>query len=61
MAENIEVGDLVRLKSGGPLMTVASTDEADTHGVWCQWFRDDGTLESNYFKPPFLQPGDDAR
>ena len=61
MTEEFEVGDRVRLKSGGPLMTVASIDETDTHGVWCQWFQDDGKLESDYFKPTTLKPGDDIR
>lgn len=30
------VGDVVRLKSGGPTMTVASADRSN--GTKCQWF-----------------------
>lgn len=30
-------GDLVVLRSGGPLMVVS---RAGGHWVWCQWFRD---------------------
>jgi uncharacterized protein YodC (DUF2158 family) len=35
MANNLKVGDVVELKSGGPEMTVQST-EGDH--VWAQWF-----------------------
>lgn len=30
-------GDLVQLKSGGPVMTVEE-ESYDKTGVWCQWF-----------------------
>ncbi|ECC5188657.1 YodC family protein [Salmonella enterica] len=36
-----KVGDLVRLKSGGPLMTVEQVGESAMTGgeaVWCVWF-----------------------
>lgn len=41
MAENFNVGDVVKLKSGGPSMTVTAV--GDLHGmpsVWCSWFVD---------------------
>lgn len=41
MAENFNIGDVVRLKSGGPLMTV--TDLTHFNGVTtatCTWFVD---------------------
>lgn len=37
----IKVGDVVRLKSGGPAMTVTNVGEAHMSGVmsvWCAWF-----------------------
>ncbi len=36
----LQVGDTVRLKSGGPLMTVESTDYSNG-AVNCIWFCDD--------------------
>ena len=35
MNEGLKIGDLVRLKSGSPLMTVVQVD-SDT--VYCTWF-----------------------
>jgi uncharacterized protein YodC (DUF2158 family) len=36
MPEDIHVGEVVRLKSGGPSMTVSEADAAST--VKCAWF-----------------------
>lgn len=41
MNEKLKIGDVVRLKSGGPAMTVCG--KADSQGVWeglwmCKWF-----------------------
>jgi uncharacterized protein YodC (DUF2158 family) len=48
MANEIKPGDVVQLKSGGPLMTVNSV-EAEYGGTtvkaWCTWF--DGKKECN--------------
>jgi uncharacterized protein YodC (DUF2158 family) len=38
MASEFEVGDVVRLKSGGPKMTIVGGSDADTHGLLCKWF-----------------------
>lgn len=39
MAEQIKVGDVIQLKSGGPLMTVnAVGDSSGKPTVWCTWF-----------------------
>jgi uncharacterized protein YodC (DUF2158 family) len=38
MPENFKVGDVVRLKSGGPNMTIGEIGDT---GVYCQWFAGD--------------------
>jgi len=50
-----EVGDVVRLKAGGPLMTVVTT-EADVGAGYtgppaagCMWHLDDGAIEDSAF------------
>lgn len=43
-----EKGDLVRLKSGGPVMTVEQTGEHytfDGTSVWCVWFEKVGAKQ----------------
>jgi len=35
---NLEIGTLVRLKSGGPVMTVARGNNGAAEQVECQWF-----------------------
>ena len=43
-----EKGDLVRLKSGGPVMTVEQTGEhytIDGTAVWCVWFEKVGSKQ----------------
>ena len=49
MGNEFKAGDTVRLKSGGPLMTVESVgDHYGTTKVWCSWFQ--GTkLENGTF------------
>ncbi len=37
MNKKLKTGDLVTLKSGGPIMTVQEAAHGDDH-VWCQWF-----------------------
>ncbi len=39
MAEQFKVGDTVRLKSGGPTMTITAVgDDNGKIRVWCSWF-----------------------
>jgi len=48
----IKVGDVVQLKSGGPKMTVEST-ESNPAGVLCTWF-DGADKKSSCFQPEAL-------
>ena len=48
MADNIKVGDVVQLKSGGPKMTVSRHGQDDNNIVVCNWFVD-GKSESAFF------------
>ncbi len=47
-----KVGDTVRLKSGGPVMTVV---EVGADNVDCQWFTGDGAPERAGFPPDALK------
>jgi uncharacterized protein YodC (DUF2158 family) len=51
---NPTTGDIVRLKSGGPAMTIKDTypDSSTTHPteVTCIWFNKDGQLQQRMFK-----------
>lgn len=38
MATEWKSGDLVKLKSGGPLMTVESRYAQSSNGYYCSWF-----------------------
>jgi uncharacterized protein YodC (DUF2158 family) len=49
---NFQTGDVVRLKSGGPNMTV-NTVKGDE--IWCQWFDKDQKPQQTYFKPNTLE------
>jgi len=49
-------GDIVRLKSGGPNMTVQSTSN-DRENVWCVWFDAKGEHNRQMFNPLSLEPG----
>ena len=50
----IKVGDVVKLKSGGPKMTVEST-KSNPAGVLCTWF-DNAEKKSSFFQPEALEP-----
>ncbi|HEX4302094.1 MAG TPA: DUF2158 domain-containing protein [Rhizomicrobium sp.] len=49
---NFNEGDTVRLKSGGPLMTVTSTDRLDDGStlVYCVWFDDKKAEKTSQFR-----------
>jgi uncharacterized protein YodC (DUF2158 family) len=51
-------GDTVKLKSGGPVMTVTNVgkDMADEEKVWVTWFNDKGELKQSSFEPETLEP-----
>ena len=55
----INPGDKVRVKSGGPVMTVKKIGEpAFRKGetIWCDWFDDSGELKHATFSPDMLEP-----
>lgn len=55
MGSDFEVGDLVQLKSGGPVMTVQSSDTVGATGqICCQWFGGK-KLEEGWFPPKSLK------
>ena len=47
------VGDIVKLNSGGPTMTVYGINDAGT--VWCQWFIGPGILHRDVFNEVILK------
>lgn len=50
-------GQVVKLKSGGPRMTVAGADSPQNMGkVLCMWFHADSLSQSGYFDPATLVP-----
>lgn len=54
-------GQIVRLKSGGPLMTVRSVGE-ETGGdtmIYCNWFDRQGNPRGDWFFQPMLMLGTD--
>ena len=48
MAENIRIGDVVRLKSGGPRMTVEEIEEDEI--VTCTWFEKNELIRGTFKK-----------
>ena len=53
--QEFKIGDTVKLKSGGPPMTVNSITE-ETGEIYCQWFtEDEDKVREGYFPPDTLQ------
>ena len=53
------IGDIVKLKSGGPEMTVQSLPDTSGRSYRCQWFAGK-KLESGSFPPDSLELVDNA-
>jgi uncharacterized protein YodC (DUF2158 family) len=53
MADSFKVGDVVQLKSGGPMMTV---EEVEERTVFCIWF-DKTERKAGRFNPATLDNG----
>ncbi len=51
----MNIGDTVRLKSGGPIMTVREVEESE---VTCNWFSEDKNIVNSYvFSKDQLEKG----
>ena len=50
-----KVGDLVRLKSGGPIMTVIEDAAFENQAVYVQWFNDNNKEQSASFPEAALE------
>lgn len=49
MEEEYVVGDVVLLRSGGPLMTVTHDADVVNSSVQCTWFSTDGLVQVSRF------------
>ena len=54
MGDKFKIGETVRLKSGGPPMTVTDRGADDEDAVWCKWFND-GNVETSEFPAKALE------
>lgn len=50
------VGDVVILKSGGPVMTVSGLPTERSSGVFCRWFDEAGELRGQRLPEATLKP-----
>src|SRR6266566_8335263 len=51
--ENLQVGDVVQLKSGGPTMTINTIN--NDRSLFCQWFDKNGELKTGRFEAAQLK------
>jgi len=51
--ENLQAGDVVQMKSGGPTMTINAIN--NDRSVFCQWFDKDGALKTGSFQAAQLK------
>ncbi|TNE37205.1 MAG: DUF2158 domain-containing protein [Alphaproteobacteria bacterium] len=58
---DFSIGDVVMLKSGGPVMTVTKIEENSTgrEKIWCVWFDSKGVRQTSNFPPEALEKIDD--
>ncbi|MBF0169404.1 MAG: DUF2158 domain-containing protein [Alphaproteobacteria bacterium] len=54
MSTSFSVGDTVRLKSGGPVMTI---EKMENDRIFCVWFDSKNELQRNGFHAPTLELG----
>lgn len=52
--ELFKIGDLVRLKSGGPIMTINYVKDYEENECICIWFNDKKEVLSRSFNPTTL-------
>ena len=57
MANEFGIGDLIQLKSGGPVMTVTDVPDLGNAFVWCKWSVN-GKTEHDSFPPLALKIAD---
>ncbi|MBD8008758.1 YodC family protein [Acinetobacter pecorum] len=50
---SFNVGEVVQLKSGGPLMTVSETNDAGV--VECTWFNSENNIQKQAFNQEMLK------
>ena len=59
MENKFKIGDLVQLKSGGPIMTVTSSPQTEEKYHTCSWFNP-SVENSKYFEVKFMTFPEDA-
>lgn len=60
MTIDLPAGKMVQLKSGGPIMVVASTPTGHTRRTICEWL-EGGEVRRGAFDRAYLQPSEPAQ